>query len=130
MKASMTVEASFIIPFCFVVIMITCYLGVFLYNQSVLKMTGYECILRTMEERELQESCLKDNLLHRAKELGEVRALGVKNLNVSAKMTATKISLTYSCVQTVLESPIEVTVNYSRVYPELTLRLAKGFAGE
>ena len=130
MKASMTVEASFIIPFCFVVIMITCYLGVFLYNQSVLKMTGYECILRTMDERELQENLLKDNLIHRAKEFGEARTLGVKNLNISVKMTATKISLTYSCVQTVLESPIEVTVNYSRVYPELTLRLAKGFAGE
>lgn len=130
MKASMTVEASFIIPFCFVVIMITCYLGVFLYNQSVLKMTGYECILRTMDERELQENLLKDNLMHRAKEFGEARTLGVKNLNVSVKMTATKISLTYSCVQNVLESPIEVTVNYSRVYPEMTLRLAKGFAGE
>ena len=130
MKASMTVEASFIVPICFLVIMITCYLGIFQYNQSVLKMTGYECILRTMDERELQENLLKDNLMHRAKEFGEARSLGVKNLNVSVKMTATKILLTYSCVQTVLESPIEVTVNYSRVYPELTLRLAKGFAGE
>ena len=113
MKASMTVEASFIVPICFLVIMITCYLGIFQYNQSVLKMTGYECILRTMDERELQENLLKDSLMHRAKEFGEARTLGVKNLNVSVKMTATKISLTYSCVQTVLESPIQVTVNYN-----------------
>ena len=46
-----------------------------MYNQSVLKMTGYECILRTMEERELQENLLKDNLIHRAKELGEGRGI-------------------------------------------------------
>ena len=70
MKASMTVEASFIVPICFLVIMITCYLGIFQYNQSVLKMTGYECILRTMDERELQENLLKDSLMHRAKEFG------------------------------------------------------------
>ncbi len=130
MKASVTVEASLIVPMCFVIIMIICYLGIFQYNQSVLKLTGYECILRTMEEREQDLSLVKDNLLHRAKEYGEERTLAVKNLNVSVKMTATKISLTYSCVQLILESPIEITVNYERVYPELTLRMARDFAGE
>ncbi len=130
MKASVTVEASLIVPLCFVVIMIICYFGIFQYNQSVLKLTGYECILRTMEEREQDLSLLKDNLLHRAKEYGEERTLAVKNLNVSVKMTATQISLTYSCVQSILESPIEVTINYERVYPELTLRMMRNFTGE
>ncbi len=130
MKASVTVEASLIVPMCFVVIMITCYLGIFQYNQSVLKLTGYECILRTMEEREQDLSLLKDNLLHRAKEYGEERILAVKNLNVSVKMTATQISLTYSCVQSILESPIEVTIDYERVHPELTLRMMRNFMGE
>lgn len=130
MKGSMTVEASFIIPGCFVVMMIVCYLGIFQYNQSVLKITGYECILKTMEEREQEESLLKGNLLYRAKDYGEARTLGVKNLSVSVKMTVTKISLTYSCVQPILESPIKVTVNYERVYPERTLRMTRAFAGE
>ena len=130
MRVSMTVEAALIFPFCFIVLMIVCYLGIFQYNQAVLKLTGYECILRTMEEREQETSFLIENILHRAKEYGEARTLGVKNLNVSVKLTATKISLTYSCVQSVLESPIEVTVNYERVYPELTLRLSRDFMGE
>ena len=98
MRASMTVEAALIFPFCFIVLMIVCYLGIFQYNQAVLKLTGYECILRTMEEREQETSFLIENILHRAKEYGEARTLGVKNLNVSVKLTATKISLTYSCV--------------------------------
>ena len=37
MKGSLTVEAAFVFPFCFLVIGIVCLLGVFLYNQAVLK---------------------------------------------------------------------------------------------
>ena len=50
-----------------------------------------------MEERLKEEAVLKENLIRRAKECGEARVLGTKNLKVSVKMTAAKIALTYSC---------------------------------
>ena len=130
MKGSLTVEAAFIMPLCFLIIMLVCCLGIFQYNQAVLKITGYECILRTMEERLQEEAVLKENLIRRAKECGEARVLGAKNLKVSVKMNAAKIVLTYSCEQSVLKKPIEVTINYERIYPELSLRLTRNTAGE
>ena len=51
MKGSLTVEAACIMPFCFLVITIVCVLGIYEYNQAVLQMTGYECILETVAEQ-------------------------------------------------------------------------------
>lgn len=130
MRGSMTVEASYIFPFCFVVIVIVCYLGIFEYNQAVLKMTGYECILHTMEGREESEELLKENLLKRAEQMAKTRVLGIKDLEVSVKMTASKISVSYRCRQTMLEVPLAVTAVYERTYPEVTLRLLSGKMGE
>lgn len=125
MKGSLTVEAAFVFPFCFLVIGIVCLLGVFLYNQAVLKMTGYECILQTMEERELKEEVLLENLLQRAEENGKARTLGIEDLNATVRITASKVSLKYQCVQTLLNLPIEISVACDRVYPETSLRLMR-----
>ena len=130
MKGSLTVEASYIFSFCFLVLGIVCVLGIYQYNQAVLKMTGYECILQTMEEREQEEEIFEENLLRRAKQAAESRTLGIKNIDTSLKMTTSKISLSYECVQSVINVPIEITVVYERTYPELTLRLTKGITGE
>ena len=130
MKGSLTIEASFIFPICFIVILLVCYFGVYQYNLAVLKTSGYESILRTMEERELEKEYFIENLLRRAKELADARTIGVKNLDVSVKVTATKILITYNGTQSVLESPMEVTATYTRIYPELMLRLEKGITGE
>ena len=46
MKGSLTVEASFVIPLCFLFLGVIFYLGIYQYNQAVLQMTGYECILQ------------------------------------------------------------------------------------
>lgn len=125
MKGSLTVEAAFVFPFCFLVIGIVCLLGVFLYNQTVLKMTGYECILQTMEEREQREEVLLENLLKRAEENGKARTLGIEELNATVRITASKVSLEYQCVQTLLKLPIEISVACDRVYPEISLRLMR-----
>jgi len=125
MKGSLTVEATFVFPFCFLVIGIVCLLGVFLYNQTVLKMTGYECILQTMEEREQREEVLLENLLKRAEENGKARTLGIEDLNATVRITASKVSLKYQCVQTLLKLPIEISVACDRVYPEISLRLMR-----
>ena len=125
MKGSLTVEAAFVFPFCFLVIGIVCLLGVFLYNQAVLKMTGYECILQTMEERELKEEVLLENLLQRAEENGKARTLGIEDLNATVRITASKVSLKYQCVQTLLNLPIEISVACDRIYPETSLRLMR-----
>jgi len=130
MKGSLTVEAAFVFPFCFLVIGTVCMLGVFLYNQAVLKMTGYECILRTMEEREQGEAYFLENLLQRAEESGKARTLGVENLNAMVRITASKVSLKYQCVQTLLNLPIEISIVCDRVYPELSLRLMRETIGE
>ena len=130
MKGSLTVEAACIFPFCFLSIAIVCLLGIFQYNQAVLKMTGYECILQTMEERKLEEAEIQENLLRRAKQAGNERTLGIENLKASARITDSKISLSFECVQRPLKVPIEVTVVYEPAYPELTLRLTRGITGE
>lgn len=67
MKGSMTVEASLIFPFCFVVIGIVCILGIYQYNQAVLKMTGYESILQTMEERKEEEGQFKELFIKKSR---------------------------------------------------------------
>ena len=125
MKGSLTVEASYVFPFCFFVIFIVCQLGCYQYNQAVLKMTGYESIVRTMEERELNDKAIEEQLENLAETLAQERTIGMKNLEVTVKMTATKIVLTYAGVQTAIESPTEVTVVYERTNPEWTLRMAR-----
>lgn len=126
MKGSMTVEASYIFPFCLVVIGIVCYLGIFEYNQAVLKMTGYECILQVMAEKDEPEEFLKEKMFNTAEQTASARVLGITDLNVSVKMTASNISVSYSGKQSMLDVPVEVTVVYERTYPELTLRLLSG----
>lgn len=130
MKGSLTVEAAFIFPFCFLVIGTVCLLGIFLYNHAVLKVTGYECILQTMEEREQGEEVLLENLLGRAEESAKARTLAVEELNATVRITASKVSLNYHCLQTVLNVPIEVSVVCERIYPEITLRLSRQTLGE
>lgn len=129
MKGSLTVEAAYIFPFCFMVIGLVSILGLFLFNQAVLEMTAYECILHTIEERNLEEETFKEHLLKRAEQVGNERTFGVKGLQVSMKMTASKISLTYTGTQSVIGAPIEATAVYERTFPELTLKLKKGMAG-
>jgi hypothetical protein len=130
MKGSLTVEAAFVFPFCFLIIGIIYALGIFLYNQSVLKLTGYECIVQTMEDRDQKEEILLETLLQRAEETGKSRTLGIENLNAIVRITATKITLKYQCVQRILNLPMEVSVVCDRVYPEMSLRLMREIVGE
>ena len=88
-------------------------------------MTGYESIVRTMEERDLNDKQIEEQLENRAETLAQDRTIGMKDLEVTVKMTATKIALTYAGIQRVLESPMEVTVVYERTSPEWTLRMAR-----
>ena len=126
MKGNLTIEAAYIFPFCFFVLGLVSFLGIFLYNQAVLEMTGYECILQTVEERELKEDDLKGQLLRRAKQAAEDRTFGVEGLQVNLKVTKTKIASNYKGTQSVIGVPINVDAVYERTSPELTLRLIKG----
>ena len=130
MKGSLTVEAAFVFPFCFLIIGIIYALGIFLYNQSVLKLTGYECIVQIMEDRDQKEEILLETLLQRAEETGKSRTLGIENLNAIVRITATKITLKYQCVQRILNLPMEVSVAYDCIYPEMSLRLMREIVGE
>ena len=122
MKGSLTVEAACIYPFCFWVIALVCVLGIFQYNKAVLKMTGYECILETVNHN---GAMTEENLSVQAEELAAERLLGIKNLQVAIKLTLTKVLITYQGVQGILEVPLEVTVMYERSTPEKVLRLWK-----
>lgn len=126
MRGSMTVEAAYLFPFCFLILGIVCYFGVFEYNRSVLKTTGYECVLHVMEQREKSDQLLQEELLRLIKQTAEERVLGMADLKVSVKFTASKISVSISGDHTMLRVPMEVTVVYERIFPELTLRLLQG----
>lgn len=130
MRGSLTIESAFVFPFCFMIILIVCQLGVFQYDLAVLKMTAYECILKTVEDEKLTESELLEQLQNRALSIGAERVLGVKDLNAAVKVTASKISLTFQGTHRILKIPLEVSAAYERIYPELTLRIARGVEGE
>lgn len=129
MRGSLTVEAAYIFPLCFLILGIICYLGIFEYNRAVLKMTGYECILKTMEESHQSDDYLKEQLLRKVEETAKERTLGMMDLKAAAKITASKVSVSLQGVQSMLLVPLEVTVVYERTFPELTLRLRKGMVG-
>lgn len=127
MKASLTAEGSYLFPFCFLIIGIVCYLGIFEYNQAVLKVTGYECIFETMESS--GETVWEEELIRNAERAAEARTIGAEKLQVSVNITSTKIKLTYACIQKLFQTPIKVTVVYERTFPERTLRTLRDNAG-
>ena len=130
MKGNVTIEAAYLFPFCFLVLGLICYLGIFLYNQAVLELTGYECILRTIEERELRDELFEEHLYERAKETARERTFGVKKLQITLKVTASKIAINYKGIQSFISVPMNVDVVYERTNPEQALRLIKGIGGE
>ena len=130
MKGSLTVEASYILPFCMVVILILCQLGIYQYNREVLKITGYECILKTMEDANAEKQHISEELQKRTMELITERMIGVEDLKVTVKITMTKIFMTLEGVQKMLNSPLSVKVTYERCHTETTLRIARRVMGE
>lgn len=125
-KGSMTIEAAYLVPFTVFVLMIVCYLAVFEYDKAVLKETGYECILRSMEQRQMDDGQLQEVLLERLEQTAKERVLDVNDLEVSVQFTVSGISVSFSGTQTMLKVPVEVTVVYDRIFPEQTLRLLQG----
>ena len=125
MKGSVTIEAAWMFPFCFFIIVVVSCLGIYKYNQTVLKISGYECIVRTMEERNLEEPLVEENLKVRILETATERTLDLKDLQVSIKTTTNKIVVTMKGIQRLLHLPLEVEVFYERVYPERTLQLLR-----
>ena len=83
-----------------------------------------------MEQRSDAQQLWQENLKKLAEETAKERILGVEKLSADVKVTASKISVTYSGKQRILQLPLEVCVIYERVYPELTLRLLSGNGGE
>lgn len=123
MKGTLTMEASYLFPFCFWVIGMVCFLGIFSYNQTVLKMTGYECILQALDESEMV--VLEESFSKNVQKCAQERVLAVKNLEVTVKSSISQISVSYHGNQTMLNIPLEVTVVYEKIFPERTLRLTK-----
>lgn len=123
MKGSLTVEASYIVPMCLIAVLIVCYLGIFEYNQAVLQMTGYECLLLVMGNDDMSEEEQKEMLLKRTKEIAQERVLSMESVDVRVKMTATKVWIEFECIQTLPHRNMEVSVVYERTFPELTLRM-------
>ena len=125
MKGSMTVEAALVFPFCFFVLAIIGCLVVYKYNQSVLKLSGYECVVRTMEERNLEEQIFKENFSRRMLDAAQNRTLGLKDFEISIKISATKLLVKIKGVQKLLNLPVEAEVVYQRVHPERALQLLR-----
>ena len=130
MKGSFTVEASLVFPFCFLVIGVICFLGVFLYDQVVLKITGYESILQVMESENGSDEQFVEHLQRQAEEKAIKRVLAVSELQTKVKTSASKIIVSYQGRQTILNLPLDITIIYEKVFPELSLRLIRGRIGE
>lgn len=130
MKGNLTIEAAYLFPFCFFILSLICYLGIFLYNQAVLELTGYECVLQTMEEREIRDELFREKLYERAKEAAQERTFGVQELQITLKVTASKIAINYKGIQSAIGVPMNVDVVYEKTNPEQALRLIKGIGGE
>ena len=130
MKGNLTVEASYILPLCLFMIAILGQLGIYQYDREVLKLTGYECILKTVEDVDVTEEAMKQNLEKRALENAMARLIGIKDLKVDTKITVSKILLTFQGVHCIFDSPLEVKIVYERVSPELTLRMTRDVIGE
>lgn len=126
MKGSMTVEAAYIFPICFLILGVVCYLGIFQYDRAVLKLTGYECILQVLEERDAEDEVLQSHLKKDAEEKAVERLFGASDVSVTVKITATKICVDYECMEKVLKIPLKVSIVYERTFPELTLRIGSG----
>ena len=117
--------AALVFPFCFFVLAIIGCLGVYKYNQSVLKLSGYECVVRTMEERNLEEQIFKENFSRRMLDAAQNRTLGMKDFEISIKISATKLLVKIKGVQKLLNLPVEAEVVYQRVHPERALQLLR-----
>lgn len=128
MKGNVTVEASYVFPFSFLMIGIVCFLGIFLYNQTVLKLTAYECILQTIQEGQEELTVLDWEKI--CVQQGQQRTLGLKDLQASVKTTVSKITVSYTATQSFLQIPLQVTSVYEKTFPEVMLRLTKGNIGE
>lgn len=124
MKGSLTVEASFVIPLGFLFLGIVFYLGIYQYNQAVLQMTGYECILMNVDQLAESEYQFQESLIQQAETSAKARTLGIEEMETTVKVTPTRVFLSYRCRQRmILETDLEVVVSYERIYPELTFRL-------
>lgn len=124
MKGSMTVEASFVLPLGFLFLGIVFYLGIYQYNQAVLQMTGYECILMNVDQLAESEYQFQESLIQQAETSAKARTLGIEEMETTVKVTPTRVFLSYRCRQRmILETDLEVVVSYERIYPELTFRL-------
>lgn len=128
MKAGITVEASYIFPMSFLILAIVCFLGIFQYDQAVLKMTGYECILRSLERDE--EASMESTLHRRAQSLAEERVLALHALQTEVKVTKNRVSVAYQGVLGVLKIPVKIIVSYERTDPEQTLWRTRMITGE
>lgn len=128
MKASMTVEASYIFPISFLILAIVCFLGIFQYDQAVLKMTGYECILRSLAQDE--EDSLENTLYQRAQSAAAERVLALRSLQTEVQVTKNRVSVAYQGVLGMVEIPVKVTISYERTDPERTLWRTRIITGE
>lgn len=125
MRGNVTVEAAFVIPFCFAAIGVICYLGIFSYNRAVLKLTAHECISKSMELRELDDQNFERELTQLLERKAAERTLALKDLMVSVKSTKFYITADFRAVQQMIFSqPVQEEVTCMKTYPEKVLRAA------
>lgn len=125
MKGNVTVEAALVFPFCFALIGVVCYLGVYSYHLAMLKLTAYEGISRSLEQRSLDDQKLEREIARLLEGKAEERALALEDIRVSIKVTKFYITAELFAVQKMIFSqPVRVKVTYQRTSPERMLRAA------
>lgn len=131
MKGNVTVEAACVIPFCFAVIGAVCYLGIFCYNRSVLKITAYECISQSLEKRDQDEKSFERELTRLLEEKTAERTLALENVEVSVNITSRYVTADVQAVQQMIFSQsVQTGVTCKKIYPETVLRTALAGKGK
>lgn len=123
MKGSLTVEAALVIPFSFMILGVICLLGVFQYNQAVVFITGRSYMYEVLDYREHGNAFMEQYLEEQVKAALAERTIGLKEIQVEAKVSTGKIYLHCGGQQKILFSlSVEKELEKIRLYPEPWIR--------
>lgn len=95
-RASITVEACFVIPFLTVIVFVFFCLCLYLHDRSLLASSAAQLAGKGAEKKYQTEKGLEDWLNGQATGLADGRLLAVRELKVTVQVTRTKVTVTYT----------------------------------
>lgn len=95
-RASITVEASFLIPFLTMIVFVLLCLCLYLHDRSLLSSSAAELAGKGAAKKYQAEKELEEWLTGQAKGLASGKLLAVRELDVAVTVTSTGVTVTYT----------------------------------